>query len=359
MLLPPYPPVPPRTGRPGPRRGRRSAGLVTGLLATGLLMATLGACSGSDGEASSDGGAGIGGDTSSDRSQSGDAVVEDLATSPGAGKAGGSADLVEPADDLVRGTSPGAGSGLTAVDPSQLTTRDVIRTGSVWLVAEDPLVTRDRIVALVDTLGGYVSDESASTAGSDLPRQGGLDEVRVVLQVPTGRFDEAVERLSRLGRVTSRAIQAQDVTGQVADVESRVESARTALERIRALLDRANGLGTVIRLEGVLSRRQSDLEALLAQQSALAGQTQLATLEVTVSGKPDRSEPGDGDDAGGFLDGLRLGWDGLHDTYVAASTAAGAVLPFAVLGAAVALPLLVWRRRRVSPQPATSASDPQ
>lgn len=344
MLLSPDSPHPPRTGRPDPQRARRTTGqLVTGLLVTGLLVTALGACSGSGG------GGG-------DGSQSVEPAVEDLASSPGGGKAGDSAALAEPADGMVRGTRPGA-SGLTAVDPSQLTDRDVIRTGSVALVAEDALATRDRIVALVATLGGYVSDESASTSGSDVPRQEGLDEIRVVLQVPTGRFDDAVERLSRLGRVTSRTVQAQDVTGRVADVDSRVESARTALDRIRALLDRANGLGTVIRLEGVLSRRQSDLEALLAQQAALAGQTQLGTIEVTVSSKPDdKADPGD--DAGGFVEGLRIGWNGLHDAYVAASTAAGAVLPFAVLAAAVALPLLAWRRRRISP-PATPAADPQ
>ena len=347
MSLSPSSPRPPRTGRPARQRARRTAGL----LVTGLLVTALGACSGS-------GGAGGEADAGGDASQSGDLAVEDLATSPGGGKAGDSAALTEPADGMVRGTRPGT-PGLTTVDPSQLTTRDVIRTGEVSLVADDALATRDRIVALVDALGGYVSDESASTSGSDVPRQEGLDEVRVVLQVPTDRFDDAVERLSRLGRVTSRAVQAQDVTGQVADVDSRVESARTALDRIRALLDRANGLGTVIRLEGVLSRRQSDLEALLAQQSALAGQTQLGTLEVTVSDKPAGKADPDGDDAGGFVDGLRIGWDGLHDTYVAASTAAGAVLPFAVLAAAVTLPMLAWRRRRVSPQPATSAADPQ
>src|SRR3712207_7297710 len=58
---------------------------------------------------------------------------------------------------------------------------------------------------------------------------------------------------------------------------SRVESARAALERIRALLDRADSLGTVIRLESVLSDRQAELESLLAQQKALAAQTQMST----------------------------------------------------------------------------------
>jgi hypothetical protein len=159
--------------------------------------------------------------------------------------------------------------------------------------------------------------------------------------------------------VTSRTTTAQDVTGQVADVSSRVESARAALERIRALLDQANSLGTVIRLEGVLSHRQADLEALLAQQAALAGQTTMATLEVAVQGERPAAAPGsDTDETRGFVDGLKAGWDGLQRAFVATSTVVGAVLPFGVLAAVVGIPVLVWRRR-VSPQPATPAAGSQ
>jgi len=355
----PHGPSGARTRRPAPLRQRAGysarqrlrAGAL--LVVAGLLVAVLGACSGSGGDGGSDSATDDEDSASASRSGIADGVPGGAASEPADGRQDA---LV---DGGVQGTLPGSSSPL-AVDLSQLPARDIIRTGSVALVVDDPSATRDRIVALVGTLGGYVSDEAASTLGSDVPRAEGLDEIRVVLQVPTGRFDDAVDRISSLGRVTSRAVQAQDVTGQVADVDSRVESARAALERIRALLDRANGLGTVIRLEGVLSKRQSDLEALLAQQSALAGQTQLATLEVTVTGKqPDRADPGDSDDAGGFVDGLRLGLDGLHDTYVAASTVAGAVLPFAVLVVLAGMPVLVWRRRRVSPQQAAPASGPQ
>jgi hypothetical protein len=98
---------------------------------------------------------------------------------------------------------------------------------------------------------------------------------------------------------------------------------------------------------------------LLAQQSALAGQTSLGTLEVAVRGKHPATAPNETEEAHGFLDGLKLGWDGLHDAYVGASTVVGAVLPFAVLAALLAVPVLVWRRRRVSPQQVAPAGGQQ
>ena len=153
-------------------------------------------------------------------------------------------------------------------------------------------------------------------------------------------------------------MQAEDVTRQVADVDSRVESARAALERVRALLDRAVSLGSVIRLEGVLSQRQSDLESLLAQQQALAGQTALGTLEVDVAAPDSAVGPADDDtdEATGFLAGLDAGWDALPRHSCWRSTAVGAVLPFAALGGLLVLPVLLWRRRSERRQPAPPAA---
>jgi hypothetical protein len=335
-------PTAPLTRHRSPSRARAAAALVVG----GCLVAGLGACSA--------GGDDAGGSTSEQADGVQAPAPGTAADAPvdGSGALDGGAVGREPAGGSARG-DPAVAQALQ-LDPTQLAPRDIIRTGSVSIVATDPADTRDRIAGLVSDLGGYVSDESARIQDS-----GDVDEIRVVLQVPTGRFDVAVERISALGQVTSRSIQAQDVTGAVADVDSRVDTARAALDRIRALLDRATSLGTVIRLEGVLSNRQADLESLLAQQAALAGQTSLGTLEVAVRGKHPATAPNETEEAHGFLDGLKLGWDGLHDAYVGASTVVGAVLPFAVLAALLAVPVLVWRRRRVSPQQVAPAGGQQ
>lgn len=65
------------------------------------------------------------------------------------------------------------------------------------------------------------------------------------------------------------------------------------------------------------------------------------------------------DEARGFVAGLQAGWEGLSDAFVLTSTVVGAVLPFGVLVAVLGVPVLVWRRRRVSPQPVAAATGPQ
>ena len=260
--------------------------------------------------------------------------------------------------DVAGGAEVEAASGsaqdqdITAIDLVEdvLAGRAVIRTASMILAADDVDATRLQVAEVVDDVGGVIASETTSvTPGAE--ERGDLQTVRLGLQVPTERFDATVKALSDLGEVRQRAIRTEDVTTEVADVDSRVESAQAALSRIRALLDRANSLGSVIRLESELSQRQADLESLLAQQRALAGQTRLATIDVelTTERKPE-PKPDEEEVEKGFLAGLAQGWDALRGFLLGLSTVVGALLPFAAVTAVVAIPVLIrYRRRGVQP----------
>ncbi len=141
----------------------------------------------------------------------------------------------------------------------------------------------------------------------------------------------------------SQTQQAQDVTGQVADVQARVEAQRASVRRIQALLARADTIGEVVTVEAQLAQRQSDLESLEAQQKALADQTTLATLQVSVVG-PDPA--GTEEDPTGFVAGLDKGWTAFTAAVTAGLTALGAMLPFVGFLLVLGLPLLAWSRSR-------------
>ncbi len=236
--------------------------------------------------------------------------------------------------------------GLTpALQTSALTGRDVIRTADLTVLTADVDGARTRARALVADLGGVVASETTSVARRRGDAPAATPTVRLALQVPTESFDDAVGALSDLGVERELSIRQEDVTAEVADVDSRVQSARTALDRVRTLLGRANKLGAVMQLEGVIADRQADLEALQARQRALADQTELATLRLELR-QPATAGRQPVDDVRGFTAGIAAGWDGLREVLVAASTAAGVVLPFALVGAVVLLPLMMWRRRR-------------
>lgn len=294
------------------------------------LVPVLGACSSGSGDGESASG-------STD-----DVTAEDAA---GARDVPGGA-VADPGSAAGSSTAGSQSELVVDLDVSAFAGRDVIRTAQVSVVAKDVDSARAEVAVLMTRLGGAIASET-TTIGKT--RGGGAEAVQTTslgLQVPTSRFDAAVDGVSDLGRVSDRVIQSQDVTEQVAEVDSRVESARQILQRVRLLLDRANSLGTVIRLEGKLADRQADLEALLAQQRALAGQTELATIQLELTTGQPGGPPTEDDDPRGFTDGLSAGWTWLSGLGVAVSTVVGVLLPFALVVAALSIPLLVWRRRR-------------
>lgn len=266
------------------------------------------------------------------------------ADSPDATSAGGADTFVEGgANESVRG------NGLAFDTASKTTTLGlpleqaaVIRTGSLSLSTPNLGKAQASISGLLASLDGYLASESTQ-ASTD----GDIRSAALVLKVPSDNFDVAMERLTQVGDVRSRTQAAKDVTRLVADVDSRVASARAALERIRLLLDRANSLGTVIRLESVLSDRQAELESLLAQQKTLASQTQMSTIDVALSVQRSPAVVPPQESERGFVTGLSKGWDAFTTMVLGLATAVGAMLPFALLLLLLGVPAwLLFRRLR-------------
>ncbi|WP_234312372.1 DUF4349 domain-containing protein [Streptomyces griseus] len=155
----------------------------------------------------------------------------------------------------------------------------VIRTASLSVEVDRVAETAVRVRTVVAGAGGRVESETTALVGE------GYAHSTMVLRVPQDRYDEVLAGLAGTGRLLARTAQAQDVTDQVVDVESRIATQRASVARVRALMDRAGRLADVVTLEGELSRRQADLEALLAKRASLRDRTSLATVTLELKEK--------------------------------------------------------------------------
>ncbi|MFC8711256.1 DUF4349 domain-containing protein [Streptomyces sp. NPDC057197] len=229
-----------------------------------------------------------------------------------------------------RGTAPGAGATTAPKAPAAR----IVRTASLTVEVRDVAKALATARAAAQDAGGYVGDENTDRDAE------GHERTRVVLRVPVDRYDALLARLEGTGRLVERSAKAEDVTGQVVDVDSRIRSQRASVARVRALMDKAGSLGDVVSLESELSRREADLEALLAQQASLKDRTSLATVTLSLSSaSAPAHEPAD--DGPGFLDALAGGWHVFVTVVRWLALALGAVLPFA---AAAALLTVLWLR---------------
>ncbi|MEW2705177.1 DUF4349 domain-containing protein [Streptomyces koyangensis] len=228
----------------------------------------------------------------------------------------------------------------------------LIRTAELHLRVKDVPSALASARSVVEGAGGYVGNESTRRDSQNHERS------TVVVRVPQEKYDAVLDSLGEGGEVVSRRTSAEDVTEEVVDVESRLKSQRASVARVRELMDRAEKLSDIVSLEGELSSRQMELEALLAQQSSLKDRTSMATVTLQLTERMARTESKE-DDGPTFTDALSGGWSAFVATLRWLTVVVGAALPFVL---ALALALLAWRftrrlRRPAAASPAIGGAD--
>jgi Domain of unknown function (DUF4349) len=256
----------------------------------------------------------------------------------------------------------GAASGAASAPASQsarlaLATQSIVYTATLIAGVRNVTAAASQATDLVVAQGGYVSSEQASARAMTVTRP----TVKLQLKIPVAVYQPTLSKLARLGTQMELSEQARDVTQQVADVNSLVTSAQDAITQLQALLKRAGSVADLLSVQDQINQQESSLEALQAQQRALAGETSYATVSVTLVGpQPAHHTVKKAARQHGFLAGLTSGWHGLRIAVSGVLTAIGALLPFAVVAAVLAgagyagrrrLRRLLRRRTRPTPAP--------
>jgi Domain of unknown function (DUF4349) len=259
---------------------------------------------------------------------------------------------------LRQDKSASGGAVLSAADGSGTAnsarvvpiTRSVVYRGDITVRVKDVAAAVARAETFATGVDGLVYGEETST------EQGrkGAAQATLTLKVPPTQFRPVLNQLGGLGKQLSRSQTAEDVTSQAVDVASRLRSQRASVARLQALLDKATTVGAVVQVEGELSRREADLEALEAQQKSLNELVDLATINVSLVAPYVKAAAPVKKDHLGFLSGLRGGLTALLVLVVVALTAAGAALPFLITLALVGVPVLLVLRSRRRPAPAVA-----
>ncbi|GAA1972004.1 hypothetical protein GCM10009718_04710 [Isoptericola halotolerans] len=290
-----------------PLTRRASTAVVAAVLALGLA-----ACSGSGADDS-------------------DAGYADTTAEESAGEAAAVADATAAAED--------GGSSSSVVD------REVVVTGHVRLVSEEPTATAAELVRLVEQAGGHVEERHESPGDGDSPGSASL-----TVRVPADRTSSAVEAIRDLGTVQDMDVSSTDVTSQGQDLDARISALTTSTDRLTELLAAAGSTADLLEVERELSQRQAELDSLSAQRDALSDQVAMSTLHVQIEAPATQiSAP-----RGGFTGGLSTGWNALVATVETVVLVVGFLLPWLALAVVGYVAYrLVRRRKRASTAPGT------
>ncbi len=227
--------------------------------------------------------------------------------------------------------------------------QQVIKTATLAIRVDDVTTTGATVVDLVTASEGFVQQQELSNSD-------GTAYETITARVPADRLDAFIAGVSALGTVEYLTSQASDVTPQVVDLDARVGALQASVTRLEELLAATTNVADLVAVETELANRQSELDSLISQRTYLADQVSYSTVTVSINPVVEAI----GATPPGFASGLRNGWTALVTLVGVAITAVGFLLPFVLIAAAIAVPIIIAinamgkRRRRHESGPGSS-----
>ncbi len=155
---------------------------------------------------------------------------------------------------------------LTAVDA-----RKVIYDGKFDVVVGEvgPALAATR--KLAQDMGGYMQQMTTHS---------------ITVRVPAEKFDQATAALEKMGSITRRSVNAQDVTEQHVDLQIRLANAKALNDKLRSLLEKTPDVKAAMEVERELARTRTEIEQIEGQLNRLQSLVAMATLTANFTALP-------------------------------------------------------------------------
>ncbi|MBI4955361.1 MAG: DUF4349 domain-containing protein [Myxococcales bacterium] len=179
---------------------------------------------------------------------------------------------------------PGGGQDAKQIDPEAAKRTDLaamlIYTADFRMQVErsEFAAKIDAVTALAESLGGFLSNHS---------------DTDVTIRVPSARFRDALREIDKLGTVTTRHVEADDVTEEFNDLEVKLKSLRATRDRFEELLKQAKNITEVLQVEQELTRLNQQIDQIEGRMRFLSSRAALSTITVHLDPKPNSIIVGD------------------------------------------------------------------
>jgi hypothetical protein len=184
--------------------------------------------------------------------------------------------------DAARAQAPSAKAGApaaeTATAPAPAPGRAQRYSAQLTIAVKDNDALSDATQSALTTvrqLGGYVVSVQYATAETG--------SAAMTLRVPTAKVQEALVRLSGLGRIVAQQVQIDDLQGQVDELTKRETVLRERIARLSArIADPGLDAETRATLEARRDAARSELSQVRTERARVNGEASFATVQLAL-----------------------------------------------------------------------------
>jgi Domain of unknown function (DUF4349) len=157
--------------------------------------------------------------------------------------------------------------------------RQVIRTGSLEIIANDPLQAAEQLRNLAPQFSGFVVGSNIN--GSDE----GTRFAQISMRIPAEYFDEARAQVRKIAKTVEQdTIEAHDVTRESVNQEAALRNARAEEAQYLSILKRAAAVEDVLEVTSKLAEVRGRIDALEGDLQLLHHQVEMSLLTITIRG---------------------------------------------------------------------------
>lgn len=222
------------------------------------------------------------------------------------------------------------GASTASVDRKTITTIDMT------IQVDNAAAGIDEISKMAAASGGYVSSSSVYDSYYDSSEG---KEGYVTVRVPESEYPSFLEGVEGLGEVTSKSVNAQDVTEEYIDVTARLDNLKRQETRLQEILNMAVTVEEVLSVEKELGRVRGEIESLTGRLNYLEDRIEFSTINIRVR------EPRPITRSWGIRDALSESVNGFISMVNALIVLVGYVLPLVIIVAVFGGAFVALRRR--------------
>ena len=242
----------------------------------------------------------------------------------------------------IRAESKGRQGSATGAPATKGLARKIIYTAEVSMVVEKLNPAQQKLMELVRKSGGYIAETSVSGSSGE-PRTGSWK-----IRVPVGGYQSFLDAVSKIGEVHTLTTDSSDVSEEYYDIEARLRNKRVEEKRLLEHLNRSTAkLSDILLVEKEISRVRGEIEQMQGRMRVLQNLTSLTTITVSIEEVKDYVPPAPPTFGTEIARSFSGSFGGLINFGKGLVLLAVALLPWAVAGVIVTLPLWIalYRRR--------------